>query len=203
MPIGTASALAVSMFVPMMQYQKGDVVGIGTGLACALAGSLLPDIDCNGESKAKREFRKILPVSLFCIGLSIYEELTGDGIMPFRILVGAIILVITCLFGYTTSHRGFTHQLNGLVCFVTGGVLLLEMKLGLWFGIGVLSHQIADMCNKGKILWLKPLCNIDFARYWFKADSFQAKVLGIVSTIITIILVFIALGGSIVIESLK
>ena len=94
--------------------------------------------------------------------------------------IGAIAFLIFCVMGYLSSHREFTHYLVGLVCFTVSFMMLTDVKLGIWFGVGFLSHQLIDMLNKKKIRWLYPL-PYDFARYICKAQSGLSSAIGIVS----------------------
>ena len=103
--------------------------------------------------------------------------------------VGALLFLIACIVGYNTPHRTFTHWLIGLICFTVPFIMMTNITLGLWFGVGMLSHQTIDMLNKKKITWLYPL-PIDFARYICKASSGLSTAIGSVSTILACIFIF-------------
>jgi len=183
--VGLATATGVALVVPMMQCKS--IVDYSLCLGCAVIGSLLPDIDANGESKAKKEFRHAMSF-LTVVAVYLIYSAYMSGTLSSKISeyihsirgIGAIAFLIFCVMGYLSSHREFTHYLVGLVCFTASFMMLTDVKLGIWFGVGFLSHQLVDMLNKKKIKWLYPL-PYDFARYICKAQSRLSSAIGVVS----------------------
>ena len=183
--VGLATATGVALVVPMMQCKS--IADYSLCLGCAVIGSLLPDIDANGESKAKKEFRHAMSFLTVVAVYLIYSAYTSGTLLS-KISeyihsirgIGAIAFLIFCVMGYLSSHREFTHYLVGLVCFTVSFMMLTDVKLGIWFGVGFLSHQLIDMLNKKKIKWLYPL-PYDFARYICKAQSSLSSAIGVVS----------------------
>lgn len=183
--VGLATATGVALVVPMMQCKS--IADYSLCLGCAVIGSLLPDIDANGESKAKKEFRHAMSFLTVVTVYLIYSAYMSGTLLS-KISeyihsirgIGAIAFLIFCVMGYLSSHREFTHYLVGLVCFTASFMMLTDVKLGIWFGVGFLSHQLIDMLNKKKIKWLYPL-PYDFARYICKAQSSLSSAIGVVS----------------------
>lgn len=195
--VGLVTASGVALLVPAMN--GSDKVTLTLGLGCAIVGALIPDIDANGDSKAKIEFRKVMSLlSIFGVATVGYALTTGRlqeiASSFFHSIhgVGALLFLIACIVGYNTPHRTFTHWLIGLVCFTIPFIMMTNITLGLWFWVGMLSHQCIDMLNKKKITWLYPL-PIDFARYICKASSGLSTAIGSVSTILAYIFVFLLL----------
>lgn len=192
--IGLATASGIALLVPAMNGY--DKVTLTLGLGCAVVGALIPDIDANGDSKAKIEFRKIMSLlgifSVVTVGYAVttgrLQEIASNFLHSIH-GVGALLFLIACIVGYNTPHRTFTHWLIGLICFTVPFIMMTNITLGLWFGVGMLSHQTIDMLNKKKITWLYPL-PIDFARYICKASSGLSTAIGSVSTILACIFIF-------------
>ena len=195
--VGLATASGIALLVPAMN--GSDKVTLTLGLGCAVVGALIPDIDANGDSKAKIEFRKVISLlGIFGVATVGYALTTGRlqeiASSFFHSIhgVGALLFLIACIVGYNTPHRTFTHWLIGLICFTVPFMMMTNITLGLWFGVGVLSHQCIDMLNKKKITWLYPL-PFDFARYICKASSSLSTAIGSISTILACIFIFLLL----------
>lgn len=195
--VGLATATGVALLVPAMN--GSDKVTLTLGLGCAIVGALIPDIDANGDSKAKIEFRKVMSLlGIFGVATVGYALTTGRlqevASSFFHSIhgVGALLFLIACIVGYSTPHRTFTHWLIGLICFTIPFIMMTNITLGLWFGIGMLSHQCIDMLNKKKITWLYPL-PFDFARYICKASSSLSTAIGSISTVLACIFIFLLL----------
>lgn len=193
--IGLATASGIALLAPIMNGH--DKITLGLGFGCAIVGALIPDIDANGDSKAKIEFRKVMSLlSIFGIVTVGYALTTGrlqeiaSSFFHSMHGVGALLFLIACIIGYNTPHRTFTHWLIGLVCFTVPFILMTNITLGIWFGIGMLSHQVIDMLNKKKITWLFPL-PIDFARYICKASSRLSTIIGSIATVLACIFIIL------------
>lgn len=183
--VGLATTTGVALVVPMMQCKS--IADYGLCIGCGIIGALLPDIDANGESKAKKEFRHAMSF-LAVVAIYLVYSAYMNGTLLSMISefthsirgIGAIAFLIFCVIGYMSNHREFTHYLIGLLCFTVSFMMLTDIKLGIWFGVGFLSHQLIDMLNKKKIKWLYPL-PFDFARYICKAQSKLSSAIGVVS----------------------
>ena len=188
MSVGLATATGLALVTPVMQCSKP--MDYAVCLGCAVIGSIIPDIDANGESKAKKEFRKFMGCLLLISLVVTYLAHTSGNLSTLvgslstsNKFIGLVLFVVCCLIGYKSDHRKFTHWLIGLVCFTVPFIMMTNLRLGLWFGAGVLSHQLIDMLNKRKIQWLYPL-PIDFARYICKASSTMSNVIGGISIVL-------------------
>lgn len=183
--VGLATATGVALLVPMMQCENPLEYSVCAG--CAVIGALISDIDANGESKAKKEFRRIISYlvifTLATLGFAVYSGTLDKIIYSFLSSVrgiGLIGFLVCCVIGYMSDHRKFTHWLIGLICFTVSFTIMTDLKLGVWFGVGMLSHQVIDMLNKRKITWLYPL-KLDFTRYICYASSGLSNVIGGIS----------------------
>lgn len=196
-PVGLATASGVALLVPAMNGT--DKITLTLGLGYAVIGALIPDIDANNDSKAKQEFRKVMSyLGIFSIATVGYAVRTGrfqemaSNLMHSIHGVGALLFLIACIVGYISPHRTFTHWLLGLVCFTVPFMIMTNFTLGLWFGVGMLSHQVLDMLDKRRITWLYPL-PINFTIYAFKANSKASKLFEFVSTMLACIFIFLLL----------
>lgn len=197
--VGLATSTGLALLVPAMQANDKTVLTLGIG--CAVVGALIPDIDANGESKAKREFRQILTfLAVFSSGTLFYSAYVGglDKLIYslFHSIhgIGSLAFLIFCIIGYKSDHRKFTHWLIGLICFTVSFMMMTNFTLGLWFGAGMLSHQVIDMLNKRKITWLYPL-PIDFARYICKADSKLSSAIGVICSVLFLLFTYLIFRG--------
>lgn len=188
--VGVATATGMALVLPAMHCN--NLVDYGICLGVSVMGALIPDIDTNGDSKAKKAFRKVFAVAIGAMILSVLGVYRGtmssQSIMDKLLSVqgiGMIGFLICCLIGYNTSHRCFTHQLIGLLAFTGTFYMFAGLQLTSWFGVGMLSHQVIDMLNKKKIYWLYP-AKIDFARYVCYADSTMSKVIGGIATVLSV-----------------
>lgn len=186
--VGLATATGVALLVPTMQCDS--IAKYSLCMGCAVIGALLPDIDANGLSKAKVNFllfMHCLSVITFCsvVFFMIYFNSSNEAFITSitnylisRHSVFFIWFIMLCIFGYRSKHRGFTHQFIGLISFTATFMLFTNVKLGLWFGVGFLSHQLIDMLNMKKIAWLYPL-PMDFSLYLCKASGVLSKCIGV------------------------
>lgn len=184
-PIGLATAGALSLIIPVMQPDSFNTAVCAA--VCGAVGALTPDIDANGDSKMKQEFRKIISLIVLAVVIGIwYEKPLNilEGLAWWQI-IGLVSLIGCYIYGYTTKHRSFTHELRGLIAFCIPVFLLLDVRNGLWFFAGMLSHQLADMCNYGQIYWLNPVdSERNFSRKWFRSSSVWSQMIGMVAWII-------------------
>lgn len=191
MPIGLAAAGMLSAVIPVM---RPDSLETAAGLAvCGAVGALTPDIDANGDSKMKREFRKFVFWAAIIIAVSLRYGTSMHVLSGFKWwnIVGLVALIGCYIYGYTTKHRTFTHELRGLIAFGVPAFMLLGIQGGMWFMIGMLSHQLADMCNYGKIHWLSPVDREkNFSRGWFRGTSLESRLIGSASWIVCFFLLW-------------
>lgn len=89
----------------------------------------------------------------FVKGRVIINELLQSGRLG---LAGAAAFLLLTALGEVSKHRGKTHSLLYGALF-TGSVMLIHLPIGIAFGVGYLSHLLADLLNKGPIRLLWPL----------------------------------------------
>lgn len=200
-PVGVATAAGLSLIIPAMKIDSVPTLIVCTG--CAALGSILPDIDANGDSVAKKQFRKVISfaiislaiISLYYLKEGYFSKLVDSMFTPNRGWFTILFLGL-CLYGYHSDHRTFTHWLIGLLSFtITFTIMVGSFTYGLWFGAAFLSHQLIDCLNKRKIYWLYPL-KIDFARYICYANSTMSTIIGGIASIFIIVL-YLYLGVNI------
>lgn len=74
--VGLATTTGIALLVPAMN--GSDKVTLTLGLGCAIVGALIPDIDANGDSRAKIEFRRAMSLlSIFGVATVGYALTTG------------------------------------------------------------------------------------------------------------------------------
>lgn len=191
-PVGIATAAGLSIIVPAMRVDSVSTLVVCTG--CAALGSILPDIDANGDSVAKKQFKKVMSfIVLILATVVLYYWNMGELSELINSLLSSeqawftVLFLVLCLRGYYTDHRTFTHWLIGLLCFtITFTLMIGNLTYGLWFGAAFLSHQLIDCLNKRKIYWLYPL-KIDFARYICYASSKTSSVIGGIASLLVIL----------------
>lgn len=190
-PVGIAATTGMALAIPVLQCNSISQYAIYLG--SATIGAIISDIDANGESTAKKEFRKIMHIMILATSIILIANYL-NGTLEHTVIsfitsikgIGLLGFLTCCIIGYKSNHREFTHQLIGLLCFSICLIMFTNIKLGLWFGIGMLSHQWIDMLNKKKILWLYPL-KINFTRYICKSSSKLSEIIGVISTILACI----------------
>lgn len=191
--VGVVTAAGLSLAIPVMRADSIPTLAICTG--CAMLGSILPDIDANGDSVAKKQFKKIMSfITLILVTAIFYywklgelSKLVDTILTPNRGWFMVLFLVL-CLVGYNTNHRMFTHWLVGLLSFSIAFTLMVgSIQYGLWFGSAFLSHQLIDCLNKKKIYWLYPL-KIDFARYICYASSKTSSIIGCIAGLLAVLI---------------
>lgn len=158
--VGAATALVSCVLHPVMM--AGQPINVVVGTAAAIVGALFPDLD-SGKSKGNKLMNKVLvylvPATVLLLGadwLGLFSiryfgfSLHGIGMLGLLILFG--------LFVRTRPHRELSHSLLSLV----GTTVLVALGVGgqmwVWYGIGYLSHLLADLLNrKGEsLLWPLP-----------------------------------------------
>lgn len=154
-----------------------SVVGIGRlldvtpnawGLIAILFGSLSPDID-GGEASISRPTRLL------------------GGFIPRGIgnIVDSIVRALSHLIKVVVGHRGFFHWpiLGGAI--IAGGVWFRIPWLA-WFGVGYLSHILADFLTHEGVPILGPLSFKKHGLELFRTGSVLEAVIVAVLALVTI-----------------
>lgn len=204
MAVGTATATGMALVIPQMQASDTKMLGLGIG--CAIIGALMPDIDANGESKIKKQFRKTLTLLLCGLVLTFgYGYATGslasivNQLVHTQAVIGLIGFLVLSVIGYMSGHRQFTHWLLACVLFTFSWYIMFGKTLAIWFCLGYLSHILIDLLNKKPIKLFFPL-PLDIMFGICYADSAMAKVIGGICTGLTVVFIgmitgVIRLGG--------
>ena len=153
--VGVASSLAVC--------HPTTWEGIFAAIIGGAAGGILCDIDCRSTRGMRDALWGRLIVLGLCTLILIADCLMKAGIWvsilsqsTYKLILGCVVLVITCLIGAFCEHRTFTHSL--LFCaLITFGFYCITPLLLIPVVIGGLSHLIIDTLNKKPIPWLFPL----------------------------------------------
>lgn len=199
MAVGTAAATGMALVLPQMQ--ASDMKMLGLGIGCAIIGALMPDIDANGESKIKKQFRKTLTF-LACglVATIVYGYSTGslDSIvnqfLHTRAFFGLAGFLVLSIIGYMSGHRQFTHWLLACVLFTTCWYIMFGQTFAIWFGLGYLSHILIDLLNKKPIKLFFPLpLKVMFGICY--ADSALAKAIGGICTGLTVVFIYMLTMG--------
>lgn len=187
--VGLATTLAV--------MHPDSIPELALGIPMIMIGSILPDIDCNGDSKSKQYFRKtlvycVLAVILAVLANTIVLKVTGMPIhnrFDFRLLLrifGFVVFMCICGFGYKRPHREFTHSFLGIVLFTISVIMTTGFRSSMYFAVAMLSHVLIDLLNtKGESL-LFPLKG-KFCFGVCKASSKTASAIGVVASAIVVL----------------
>lgn len=180
--VGIAAASGISLvFHPM---QTNDIGTFFLSLGIAGVSAILPDIDNSNKCKIKVFFKNLfIFLSIIISAILIYGHLTQS----LNLILSALLnsqkalaflgFITVCFIGYISPHRTFTHWLIGAIAFTFPLYFVLGKQLTYYFFIGFLSHQIVDMLNKRKIMWLFPF-KFDFSLYMCNANSIANDVVG-------------------------
>lgn len=152
--VGVAASVAVTM--------PESIGGLFTAVIGGCVGGILCDIEC----KSTPEMRDALHGRLIAAGivaiLLILDKIINSGIWnrilsqdSFSLVLGAIVLIITCIVGRTSEHRTFTHSLL-FVLLITSGSYCIDPELAAPVFAGGVSHLAIDTLNKKPVPWLFP-----------------------------------------------
>lgn len=104
------------------------------------------------------------------------------------IIMGTIVLLVTCIIGRRSEHRTFTHSLLYIVLIAVGFFCILP-ELALPVLVEGLSHLTIDTLNKKPVPWLYPLrkTGICFRLcYASKTGNYILMWLGLIASIMLI-----------------
>lgn len=153
--VGVAASLAVCM--------PATIGGIFSAVAGGAVGAILCDIECRSSPQMRDAlYGRIIVAGIAAVILSA-DWFFNTGIWA-RILaqsdndliVGAVVLLVTCLLGRFSPHRSFTHSLLYVVL-ISFGFYCISPSLSEPVFVGGLSHLIIDTFNKKPVPWLYPL----------------------------------------------
>ena len=135
----------------LVLLHPATIPGILGAAAGGAAGGWICDIDCRSSKinhwVAIGAFLVVVAavgaIILDWNGIYLYLR-RHDGLQA---MVGLLLLLGCCVYGITTSHRGFTHSLFALAL-MSVSVALCYKPLALPFMVGFASHLILDLTNK-------------------------------------------------------
>ena len=128
--VGIASSVSYSLYSGVSPSAAHFLV--------LLVGSLAPDIDGGGSiTRPGTILRRFFPWRI----VKIFDS--------FGLALGAIVQSFT-------SHRGFFHWPILALFMIFGGLVFDRLWL-FWFGLGYLSHILADFFTKGGVPMLAPI----------------------------------------------
>ena len=153
--VGVATSLAVCM-----PTTTGCILSAVIGGA---VGGILCDIEC----KSTPVMRDAVYGRLIAAGVSgivlAADWFLKTGIWAsifsqdkFSLILGAAVLLITCIIGRLSEHRTFTHSLL-FVLLIDFGFFCISPLLMVPVLAGGLSHLIIDTFNKKPVPWLYPI----------------------------------------------
>lgn len=153
--VGVATSLAI--------LRPKTTVGVIGAIAGGAIGGWICDIDCR-DIEYKDSTIPDFIIAFIVAAISVFLDYRiGNGMCDYLLshfgiltIAGIFIFLGTCIFGFFSDHRTFTHSLLGLVLLVLSmGMVCLPLALP--FGIGYISHIIIDLTNKRGIHLFYPL----------------------------------------------
>lgn len=122
-------------------------------------GGLIPDIDMRNSEADKHTKDLLTYAGATGIVALIYFFLAPDKIIKYlqhidlTKLVGLLIIILLLCIGMMCKHRGFTHSVE-FALLIAFSVFMLTKSIVVPLGIfiGILSHDLADLLNKKKVL---------------------------------------------------
>lgn len=149
----TVAALTGSMTNPIL---------LGTGMACSVAGSLLPDID---HEQAKLSRMNGLFHAISCAVCSVTKHRQFCHTLCFMLLIGAGLVLLFALLGAQVGAHIDAGLLelarsSGVPLFRTIANVEVTTYLGkgcIFLEAGMLSHLLLDTLNPEGIMWLYPI----------------------------------------------
>ena len=147
----------------ILMTQPSDVLGLTCAVSGGAVGGWICDIDClNNSKKEGAVFGGILAL-LLTAGTLWFDSTHGGTLLSYfsngsgqKMLTGAVLLLLCCIFGFISSHRTFTHSALGLIL-MSQAVALICPPLASAFTAGAASHILLDLFNKKDVLLLYPL----------------------------------------------
>jgi len=148
--IGLATAVA---------YTRANGMSPGPlGLLVLLAGALAPDIDGDGSiTRPGSLLGRFLPRGA-------------------RLMLNELTLVVNGIIKMLFNHRGFFHWLLIPATIIFCG-LYFHRPYVFYFGLGYLSHILADCCTKGGVELFQPFTNKNISITRLKTGSSLEGVL--------------------------
>lgn len=164
-----------------MTAQTHEAIGIATALlviqphslaevVCATAGGMIggviADIDVNnhkGHADYKKDELLLGHTIVFAGILLAIDYLLGNGVCKYVLnnsshitMTCSIIIVISLILGYYSSHRSFMHSIFA-ICLFTSMVWIAFKPLTIAFAVGYLSHILLDLTNKKGVQLFFPI----------------------------------------------
>ena len=169
------------------------------GLYTAVIGGAVSGVLCDIECKSEPGMRDALIARVITAGITIIllltDWLTNAGIVSSilsqdqsSLILGAVVLLITCFFGRRSNHRTFTHSLL-YVLLISFGMFCIYPEFRFPVLAGGLSHLIIDTFNKKPVPWLYPFFRHGFCLKWCYASKKANTVLMWVGLALDIVLI--------------
>lgn len=184
--------LMIGMAAALAGMKNDNITGISDCLIALAGGALggaIPDIDILDNHK-KHDAPLGESVAFgFLFVAAVIDILTHGGmcsnILNNKTLAAAGLagLIVLCIKGYHSGHRGFTHSLLSLILF-SFSVGLIYKPLGFAFALGYISHLALDTLNKKEIKLFYP-CKSGICFKLCGADGSVNRVLLILGFIST------------------
>lgn len=197
--VGIACALTATGII-----RGGDVSIplIATSFVAGGLGGLAPDFDSK-KSIGSNMMRKTIKIGMLLLLLYkfFYPYVCNEALpissplVIMQSILGWLPLFLIFLFGMNTHHRTFMHSFT--VCIAS--MICLYVLLPYWatyYLIGYVSHLLLDLLNKKRVqlLWPWPIGNVCLRLC--AADGIVDKIIFIIATTASILLLFIFLSQS-------
>ena len=191
---GVVAALSV---ITVSGITSPALMGLGT--ACAVSGSLFPDID-HPNSKLSRRNQLCSAISNLVCSLTTHRGFCHT--VPFLLLMGAGWWLVFVLFGSIAENHldAFFYETAKetqvpLFRYIANWNVTFGMQTGCWFFLaGILSHLILDTLNPEGILWLYPFRKKRFHLLSIKTDSNGERLVRVVLVLLILLWALLVLN---------
>jgi len=186
--VGTATTLFV------MQPEKVSEVCLC--LSVGICGALISDIDVV-SSKAHKLVNKVTIATACLLGLLVLiDKVLGLNFLEsstiVKIIIGAAIFCLVCIYGKDQPHRAFMHSFTALFLLSFSLYLICPMVVP-YFAISMASHMIIDLLNYINVRLFFPVkwgLSFDVCH----ADSEGNKAIGVICMVFTLVQTVFFLG---------
>lgn len=145
-----ATGVAASLII----LHPDTMPGVISAIAGGMVGGWICDLDCRKSEINEGAIAGFIFTAVFGTAILAFDYYVGNGICEYfkhnyglKSIMGIVILLLCCIYGFCSSHRTFMHSILALVV-MTLSVGLFCMPIAPAFGIGVISHLILDITNK-------------------------------------------------------
>lgn len=154
-----ATGVATSLII----IHPNTVTGIIAAVAGGMFGDWICDLDCRESEVDEGAIAGFTLTAIFGTATLFLDSFLGNGICDYVVknfgiksVIGIILFLFSCVYGFGSSHRTFMHSIAALVI-TTLSISFFCMPIAQAYGIGFISHLLLDITNKRGLQLFFPL----------------------------------------------